>query len=54
MRAIIECYWPATNTLVTPNGEFRFSLREMKEITGLQIIGEIYEEYFPMASELEA
>lgn len=43
----------ATNTFVAPNGELGFSLREMKEITGLPILGEIYEEYFPITSEIE-
>lgn len=54
MRAIVQCFWPATNTFVTPNGELGFSLRELKEIIGLPIVGEIYEEYFPVESEWEA
>lgn len=51
MRDIVECFWPVTNTFVTPNGELGFSLREMKEKIGLPII---YEEYSSMDSELEA
>lgn len=37
---------------VTPNGEFGFSLKEIGEITGLPIMRSIYEEFFPMESEL--
>lgn len=54
MRAIIECFWPVTNNFVTPKGELRFSVKEIKEVTGLLIFGEIYEEYLPIESELEA
>lgn len=36
------------------NGELGFFLREFKEITDLPIIGELYEEYVPLDSELEA
>lgn len=52
-RAIIECFWPKTNTFVTPNRELRFSLMEMKKIIGPLILGEIYEEYIPTEGELE-
>lgn len=54
MRAIIECFWLASNTFVTPNGELEFYLKEKKEITGLPILGDIYEEYLSIESELEA
>lgn len=35
------------------NGDLGFSLREIKEIIGLPILVEIYEEYFPIGSEIE-
>lgn len=54
MRAILECFWLATNKFLMPNGELGFFLREFKEITDLPIIGELYEEYVPLDSELEA
>lgn len=54
VRAILECYWPATNSFVMPNCELGFSLRDMKEITGLPILGELYEEHVPQDSELAA
>lgn len=45
MRGILECFYL--------NGEPRFSLREMMELTGLPIIGELYEEYVPLDSKLD-
>lgn len=54
MGAILESYWPATNTFVTPNDELDFSLKEMKETTGLPILGELFEQYVPLDSELAA
>lgn len=54
MLAILECYWPATNTFITPNGELGLSLREMKETTCLPILGELYEEHVPLDSDLKA
>lgn len=44
MRAIMAWFWLATNN---PNGELGFSLKEISEI-----MGGIYEEFFPMNSEL--
>lgn len=49
MRAIIKCFWPTTSTFVTPNG-----LKEIKEVTCLPILGELYEEYFHVEFELAA
>lgn len=53
MRAILECYWLANNTFVMPNDELGFSLREMKDIIGLPILGELYEEHVPLDNELQ-
>lgn len=52
MRAITECLWPVTNTFVTSNGKIGFSLKEIKEVTSLSILGELYEKYFPEEVEL--
>lgn len=52
MRANMEMFWPTTHTFVTPNGELGFFLKEISEITGLPVMGDIYEEFFPMDSEL--
>lgn len=51
MLAILECYWPAINTFVMPNGKLGFSLREIKEITGLPILGELSKDYVSLDSE---
>lgn len=52
--ATLECFCLTTNTFVTSNDKLRFSLREMKEITCLPIVGELYEEYVPLDNKLEA
>lgn len=39
MRAMIEYFWPSTNTFVAPNGELGFRLKDIKEVTGLRIWG---------------
>lgn len=39
---------------MTPNGELGFCLKEIKEVTRLSILVEIYEEYFPIENELAA
>lgn len=44
-------FCPAGNTCLTPIGELGLSLREMKVITGLPILGDFYEEYVPSDDE---
>lgn len=45
--AMLETFCPDTNTCFTPNGELGLSLWEIKDITGLPILGDLYEEYVP-------
>lgn len=54
MSIIIECFWSAANTFITPNDELGFCLKEFKEVVRLSILGEIFEGYFPIESELAA
>lgn len=54
IQATLECFCLTTNTFVTLNDKLGFSLREMKEITCLPIVCELYEDYVPLDNELEA
>ena len=48
--AIIELFCPATNTFITPNSELGFSLIELRDVFGLPILEEFYEEFVPLSS----
>lgn len=54
MRAIMECFWPTTNTFITPKGKLVFFRREIKATTRLLIVEAVYEEYFPIDNKLDA
>ncbi|KAL2531538.1 PMD domain-containing protein [Abeliophyllum distichum] len=43
-RALCEVWCPDTNTFITTNGEIGISLWDIREITGLSIRGDYYEE----------
>ena len=51
--AMLESFLPQTNTFVVTNGEIGFSLKELSSITGLPILGNLYEEFMPIDSVLE-
>ncbi|KAL2505475.1 PMD domain-containing protein [Abeliophyllum distichum] len=51
-RALCEVWCPDTNTFITTNGEIGISLWDIREITGLSIRGDYYEEVVPSLSEL--
>ncbi|XXG68387.1 hypothetical protein AAC387_Pa06g1486 [Persea americana] len=51
--AMLESFLPQTNTFVVTNGEIGFSSKELSAITGLPILGNLYEEFMPMDSVLE-
>ena len=39
--AMLESFFPQTNTFVVTNGEIGFSLKELNTITGLPILGRL-------------
>ncbi|KAL2497193.1 PMD domain-containing protein [Abeliophyllum distichum] len=51
-RALCEVWCPDTNTFITINGEIGISLWDIREITGLSIRGDYYEEVVQSLSEL--
>ena len=51
--AMLESFLPQTNTFIVTNGEIGFSLKELSVITGLPILGKLYEEFMPIDSVLE-
>ena len=51
--AMLESFLPQTNTFILTNGEIGFSLKELSVITGLPILGKLYEEFMPIDSVLE-
>ena len=51
--AMLEPFLPQTNTFVVTNGEIGFSLKELSAITGLPILGKLYEKFMPIDSVLE-
>ncbi|XXG41988.1 hypothetical protein AAC387_Pa01g2347 [Persea americana] len=51
--AMLESFLPQTNTFVVTNGETGFSLKELSAITGLPILGNLYEEFMPIESVFE-
>ncbi|KAJ8615155.1 hypothetical protein MRB53_034527 [Persea americana] len=51
--AMLESFLPQTNTLIATNGEIGFSLKELSAITGLPILGNLYEKFMPIDSILE-
>ncbi|GHB31336.1 hypothetical protein GCM10010392_68840 [Streptomyces clavifer] len=52
-KAMLESFLPQTNTFVVTNGEIGFSLKELSAVTGLPILGKLYEEFMPIDSVLE-
>ncbi|XXG88194.1 hypothetical protein AAC387_Pa12g0438 [Persea americana] len=50
---MLESFLPQTNTFVVTIGEIGFSLKELSTITGLPILGKLYEEFVPIDSVLE-
>lgn len=46
-QAIVEAFYPAANTFITPNGKLGFSLKDVKSVTGLPILGDVYDEFIP-------
>ena len=51
--AMLESFLPQTNTFIVTNGEIGFSLKELSFITGLPILGKLYEEFMPIDNVLE-
>ncbi|XXG72995.1 hypothetical protein AAC387_Pa07g1979 [Persea americana] len=51
--AMLESFLPQTNTFVVTNGEIGFSLKELSAITGLPILGKLYEEFMPIDNVLK-
>ncbi|KAJ8634480.1 hypothetical protein MRB53_008747 [Persea americana] len=51
--AMLESFLPQTNTFVVTNGEIGFSLKELRAITRLPILSNLYEEFMPIDSVLE-
>ncbi|XXG62824.1 hypothetical protein AAC387_Pa05g1128 [Persea americana] len=51
--AMLESFLPQTNTFVVTNIEIGFSLKELSAITGLPILGNLYEEFVPIDNVLE-
>lgn len=47
MKALVAHWSPATNTIFTCYGELGISLWDVYRITGLPIVGEMYDEFFP-------
>ncbi|CAH9114560.1 unnamed protein product [Cuscuta epithymum] len=52
MQAFCEAWCPTTNTLLTPIGELTITLWDLHVIGGLPIIGDVYDESIPGASDL--
>ena len=48
---MLGTFCPASNTCLNMVGELGFSLLEMKAITDLPILGDLYEEYIPSEDE---
>ena len=51
--AMLESFLPQTNTFVVTNGEIGLSLKELSAITGLPILGKLYEKFMPIDNVLE-
>ncbi|KAJ8644634.1 hypothetical protein MRB53_006382 [Persea americana] len=51
--AMLESFLPQSNTFVVTNSAIGFSLKELSAITGLPILGNLYEEFMPIDSVLE-
>lgn len=47
LKTFIARWCPNTNTVVTCYGELGISLWDVYRITGLPIVGEMYNEFFP-------
>ncbi|XP_020081335.1 uncharacterized protein LOC109704984 [Ananas comosus] len=52
IKALVELWCSETNTFHLPYGEVGISLWEIKELSGLPIIGDMYDEYIPPNYEL--
>ncbi|OAY77718.1 hypothetical protein ACMD2_26782, partial [Ananas comosus] len=52
IKALVELWCSETNTFHLPYGEVGISLWEIRELSGLPIIGDMYDEYIPPNSEL--
>lgn len=48
MKALVARWSPTTNTIFTCYREFGISLWDVYRITGLPIVGELYDEFFPL------
>lgn len=53
-QAILSMFHIVLNTCFTLVGEFELSLLEMKMVSGLPILGNVYEEYVPTESHLQS
>ncbi|MFX5245022.1 hypothetical protein ABTD35_19550, partial [Acinetobacter baumannii] len=51
--AMLESFLPQTNTFAVTNGEIGFSLKELSAVTGLPVLGKLYEEFMPIDNVLE-
>lgn len=51
--AMLESFLTQNNTFIVTNGETGFPLEELNVITGLPIIGKLYEEFMPIDRVLE-
>nr|CAD1839818.1 unnamed protein product [Ananas comosus var. bracteatus] len=52
-KGLVELWCSETNTFHLPYGEVGISLWDIKELGGLSIIGEMYDEFVPSNSELK-
>ncbi|XBI73254.1 hypothetical protein VPH35_067037 [Triticum aestivum] len=53
LRSLLERWDPNTNTFLFSSGERTVTLLDMHQIAGLPLDGEPYEEYVPLADELD-
>ncbi|KAJ8622124.1 hypothetical protein MRB53_030653 [Persea americana] len=51
--AMLKSFLPQTNIFIVTNSEIDFSLKELRAITGLRILGNLYVEFMPIDSVLE-
>lgn len=52
-KSILSLFCHASNTCFTPIGQLEVSLLDMKMVTGVSILVDVYEEYIPLDEDLQ-
>ena len=50
---MLETFLSRSYTCVVPNGELGFTRHEMANISGLPVVGDLYEEYVPTIDDIK-